>query len=58
MAHPHQRDPQTVAEDVREGKVSAERARDEYGVVIDSTTGQVDQAATEARRREMADNGL
>ena len=55
---PHRRDPQAVAEDVREGKVSAERARDEYGVVIDSATGQVDQAATEARRREMADDGL
>ena len=54
---PHQRDPQAVTEDVREGKVSAERARDEYGVVIDSTTGQVDQEATETRRREM-DNGL
>ncbi len=55
---PHQRDPQAVAEDVREGKVSAERARAAYGVVIDSATGQVDQAATEAQRREVAGDGL
>ena len=58
MVHPIRRDPQAVAEDVREGKVSAERARAAYGVVIDSTTGQVDQAATEAQRREMASDGL
>ena len=31
---PSERDPELVRRDVREGKVSAERARDVYGVAI------------------------
>ena len=52
---PLERDPELVRWDVREEIVSLERARDIYGVIID--TGQelyaVDQAATEKRRQEL-----
>lgn len=43
---PHERDPQQVLCDVREGKVSLERAQAVYGVVIDPATWTVDEAAT------------
>jgi N-methylhydantoinase B len=39
---PRERDPQAVLRDVREGKVSAERAREVYGVAIDATTQRTD----------------
>jgi len=41
---PHERDPERVLRDVREGKVSAERAREHYGVAI--ADGRVDAAGT------------
>ncbi len=47
---PLERDPDAVLADVRNGKVSAEKADEEYGVVLDDG---VDTAATEARRREL-----
>ena len=47
---PLERDPQAVLADVRDGKVSAAKAAEEYGVVIDDG---VDTAATEAKRREL-----
>jgi N-methylhydantoinase B len=47
---PLDRDPQAVLADVRDGKVSAAKAADEYGVVIDEG---VDTAATEAKRRDL-----
>jgi len=50
---PLQRDPAAVAADVREGKVSAERAREIYGVVIED--GMVNAAATAALRKEQGD---
>jgi N-methylhydantoinase B len=34
--NPHERNPLRVLQDVRDGKVSAERARTEYGVVVDT----------------------
>jgi N-methylhydantoinase B len=46
---PHERDARQVAEDVRNGFVSRESARDDYGVVLDAE-GQVDEAATAAAR--------
>ena len=52
---PLQRDPAAVAADVREGKVSAERARELYGVVIED--GKVNAAATAALRKERGDGG-
>lgn len=48
---PLERDPASVARDVREQLVSPEAARDVYGVVL--TDGAVDGAATEARREEL-----
>jgi N-methylhydantoinase B len=49
---PLERDPAAVAHQLREGWISAARAHDEYGVVVD-TSGEIfiaDEAATRARR--------
>jgi N-methylhydantoinase B len=43
---PEERDPQAVARDVREGKVSVERAREVYRVAIDPDTWTVDTTKT------------
>ncbi len=48
---PFARDPARVLEDVREGYVSLERARDEYGVAIDPTTMTVLVEETARLRR-------
>jgi N-methylhydantoinase B len=45
---PFERDPERVLRDVREGKVSIERAREIYGVSIDG--GQIDEATTAGLR--------
>jgi N-methylhydantoinase B len=47
---PLERDPDLVARDVREEYVSPESAREDYGVVIDPATGEVDRAATQELR--------
>jgi len=47
------RDPEAVARDVSLGFLSPEAAARDYGVVIDDD-GQVDEAATAARRKEAA----
>ncbi|GAA1020963.1 5-oxoprolinase [Acrocarpospora pleiomorpha] len=49
---PFEREPQRVADDVRDGKVSLECARHEYGVVL-SADLVVDEAATEELRASM-----
>ncbi len=46
VGSPLERDPGTVADDVRNGFVSLERARAEYGVVVEPATFKVDEAAT------------
>jgi N-methylhydantoinase B len=51
---PLTREPVHVAADVAQGKVSAERARMVYGVVVHPETLAVDEAATAARRAGMA----
>jgi N-methylhydantoinase B len=43
---PTERDPQMVLRDVRDGKVSADRARDVYGVAVDTDSWTVDVAET------------
>ena len=48
---PQERDPTLVLRDVREGKVSAERARAVYGVAVDTGTWTVDEAETARCRR-------
>jgi N-methylhydantoinase B len=50
---PLERPAERVAADVREGYVSAESARRDYGVVLDPRTFAVDEAATAALRAEM-----
>jgi N-methylhydantoinase B/oxoprolinase/acetone carboxylase alpha subunit len=50
---PLDRDPALVAHDVRNGYVSAERARQEYGVVLDSESGEVMGPETERQRSEL-----
>jgi N-methylhydantoinase B len=47
------RDPERVREDVMQGYVSLEKAREDYGVVIDPGIMEVDVAATEELRRSM-----
>lgn len=49
---PFERDPARVREDVLDGYVSLERARSEYGVVIDPDTMTVDLAATSRARHD------
>jgi N-methylhydantoinase B len=45
-----ERDPQHVLDDVLDGKISVERARNVYGVVVDVAREQVDVSATQAER--------
>ena len=47
---PHQRPADLVAEDVRQGYVSVEVAREHYGVVVDPETFALDTAATQRLR--------
>ena len=54
---PFARDPERVAEDVRDEKVSLAYARREHGVVIDPTTLKVDAGATGAARAAAATQG-
>jgi N-methylhydantoinase B len=49
---PWQRDPEAVETDVRNGYVSIEKAREDYGVVVDPATLQADLAATKKLRSE------
>ena len=50
---PLDRDPEMVQKDVNQGYVSLERAKEDYGVVIDPATMKVDLAATGELRRSM-----
>jgi N-methylhydantoinase B len=54
---PLARDPERVAEDVRDEKVSIEYARREHGVVIDPVTLKVDEAATRIARAAATTQG-
>ena len=49
---PYKRDPEAVVQDVRNELVTAEAARAEYGVVVDTKGWTVDFEATEALRSE------
>ncbi|MCY4592244.1 MAG: hydantoinase B/oxoprolinase family protein [Alphaproteobacteria bacterium] len=50
---PLERDPAAVLSDVRNELVSPERARRDYGVVVDTATWSVDEAATRTLRDEI-----
>jgi N-methylhydantoinase B len=50
--NPLERDVESVRNDVRNGGVSVERAREVYGVVINEKTGEADIQATNRLRGE------
>lgn len=54
---PLKRPAETVRHDVEQGYVSVESARENYGVVVDPETFELDLPATEKRRAEMANGG-
>jgi N-methylhydantoinase B len=53
---PSERDPERVLEDVHEGYVSVDAAREEYGVAMTDDLAAVDGAATAALRRRQRGN--
>ncbi len=48
--NPLEREPERVESDVMEGYVSLEKAREDYGVIIDPKTMKVDEEATRKTR--------
>jgi len=52
--NPLERDPEMVENDVLEGYVSLEKAKEDYGVVIDPVTLKVDKQATQNLRTQTA----
>jgi N-methylhydantoinase B len=50
---PLERDPHAVLRDVRNEFLSADRAKSDYGVVVDTATWRVDAEATERLRTEI-----
>jgi N-methylhydantoinase B len=55
---PLERDPRRVASDVADGLVSREMAHDNYGVVIDQQTHEIDLAATQKLRTSLREQRL
>jgi len=53
VGNPLERDIEAVREDVRDGLVSVESARDDYGVVIDPQTFEVDESETKKLRDKL-----
>jgi N-methylhydantoinase B/oxoprolinase/acetone carboxylase alpha subunit len=53
FGNPLERDPHDVLEDVLDGILSPERARAQYGVVIDVRAGALDEDATNSLRIEL-----
>jgi len=54
---PTKRDPEAVLADVIDEKVSPEKAREEYGVVVDLDARRVDEEATAERRARLREEG-
>jgi len=52
----YERDPEAVEQDVRNGYVSLDKAREEYGVVVDPVTLKVDLKETRKVRSERTSN--
>lgn len=55
---PEERDPARVAEDVRQGRVSVERAAADYGVAVDAETYEVEEEGTRELRGENKGSGF
>lgn len=53
VGNPLERDTEKVREDVEEGVLSFETARQVYGVVLNATTYEVDRGATDRMRSEL-----
>jgi N-methylhydantoinase B len=51
------RNPEQVLADVQAGKISLHRSREEYRVIIDAETGQVDSPATQKLRAQRETEG-
>ena len=51
---PLEREPSRVREDVVDGKVSVEQAREAYGVVLHPDSQEIDEAATKEQRQRLA----
>ncbi len=54
--NPFERDPEMVERDVQEGYVSLDKAKEDYGVVIDPKTLKVDWEATKRQREKLSDD--
>lgn len=54
--NPFERDPERVKNDVIEGFVSVEAAKQEYGVVLDPLTFEIDQGLTKSCRNELKES--
>ncbi|MCX8118590.1 MAG: hydantoinase B/oxoprolinase family protein [Desulfobacterota bacterium] len=54
---PLERDPEAVARDVLEGYVSPEKAREDYGVVLDPDSLRVDEEKTQKLRESLKKEG-
>jgi N-methylhydantoinase B len=55
---PYERDPERVAHDVWNHKITPDFARARHGVIVDGRSGHLDVAATEALRRARSTSGL
>ena len=53
FGHPHEREPDAVVRDVRDGKVSSRTASETYGVICSAATWTVDLEATQAQRKRL-----
>jgi N-methylhydantoinase B len=53
LGDPLEREPEAVIQDYRDGYLSAASARQQYGVVIDEVTAEVDREQTAKVRAEM-----
>jgi len=54
---PMERDPEAVLRDVRNGKVSAGKAQEEYGVILKEDPLRIDRTATKHRRANLHEEG-
>ena len=54
---PLDRDPESVREDVLDGFVSLERAKEDYGVILDPQTYEVDDESTTELRKNKIKGG-
>ena len=53
VGDPLERDVEAVREDVRNELVSIKSAREDYGVIVDPVTFEVDRKGTESLRKEL-----